>query len=327
MVAGPRSELAQRAQKAGLPLIEVAIGNLSFLNPFKLVQLYRLFRKVSVGSLILNLPSDVKAAGLAARLAGVQRIIYRRGSALPIRDTWFNRFLFRYIVDEIIANSEETKRTILAKNPHLFPEEKIHVIYNGMDLQQFDLRLSRGSDTRPSGRVVLGHAGRLSSEKNQKFLIDVTRELIKAGLNCCLHIAGTGPLEKALQDYAVENGLREEVVFLGFQEDVSPFMASIDIFLLSSRWEGFGYVLIEAMAAKKPVVAFASSSTPEIVENGKTGHLVPPGDLGAFVRRVKELSLDPQQRLVFGRAGRERVENLFTCQHAFAALKNLLGLS
>jgi glycosyltransferase involved in cell wall biosynthesis len=175
--------------------------------------------------------------------------------------------------------------------------------------------------------VVLGHAGRLSSEKNQKFLIDVTRELIKAGLNCCLHIAGTGPLEKALQDYAVENGLREEVVFLGFQEDVSPFMASIDIFLLSSRWEGFGYVLIEAMAAKKPVVAFASSSTPEIVENGKTGHLVPPGDLGAFVRRVKELSLDPQQRLVFGRAGRERVENLFTCQHAFAALKNLLGLS
>jgi hypothetical protein len=138
IVAAPRSELSQRARQAGVPLIEIPVGNLSFLNPIKLYKLYRLFRKVSVQSIILNLPSDLKAAGLAARLAGVPRIIYRRGSAIPIRNTWFNRFIFKYIVTDIIANSQETKRTVVAKNPLIFPVEKIHVLYNGIHLEKYD---------------------------------------------------------------------------------------------------------------------------------------------------------------------------------------------
>jgi len=326
IIAAPQSELSLRASRVGIPMLTVRIGNLSFLNPFKLFKLYRILRSASAQSIVLNLSSDVKAAGLAARLAGVSRIIYRRGSAIPIRDTWFNRFLFRYIITDIIANSEETKRTILANNADLFPKEKIQVIYNGIDLQQFDQRLSVG-EGGPSGMVILGHVGRLSPEKNQKFLIDVTCTLRNAGIDCCLKIAGAGPLMEELKVYAAQRGVQDQVVFMGFLEDVSSFLASVDIFLLSSHWEGFGYVLIEAMAAKKPVVAFESSSTPEIVCDGVTGYLVPHNNHDVFVQRIIDLTTDTRKRISFGRAGRERVERMFSVHHSYERLKKILELN
>ena len=97
-----------------------------------------LLRKENIGTIIINLSSDLKVAGIAAKLAGVRNIIYRRGSAIAIRDTWLNRFLYREVVTEIIANSEETARTILQNNQKLVPEEKIKVIYNGIDLEVYD---------------------------------------------------------------------------------------------------------------------------------------------------------------------------------------------
>lgn len=327
IIAAPQSELCQRASRAGIPLVTVPIGNLSFLNPFKLLKLYRILRSASAESIVLNLSSDVKAAGLAARLAGVSRIIYRRGSAIPIRNTWLNRFLFRYVITDIIANSEETKRTILANNSDLFPKEKIQVIYNGIDLQQFDQHLSGGCAVYQSERVILGHVGRLSPQKNQKFLIDLLPALRIAGIDCCLKIAGTGPLAEELKAYAGQKGVCEQVVFMGFLENIPSFLASVDIFLLSSFWEGFGYVLIEAMAAKKPVVAFESSSTPEIVCDGKTGYLVPHNNHEAFVQRVKDLIADSNKRISFGRAGRERVEKVFSEQNSYERLKRMLELN
>ena len=326
IIAAPQSELSQRAAKVGIPLVTVPIGNLRFLNPIKILKLYRILRSAFAESIVLNLSSDVKAAGLAARLAGVSRIIYRRGSAIPIRDTWLNRFLFRYIITDIIANSEETKRTILANNSDLFPKEKIQVIYNGIDLQQFDQRLSSGGVCK-SGRVILGHVGRLSHEKNQKFLIDVTCALKNAGIDCCLKIAGTGPLEEELKRYAMQRGVQDHVFFMGFVENVPSFLASIDIFLLSSHWEGFGYVLIEAMAAKKPIVAFESSSTPEVVCDGETGYLVPHNNHDAFVQRILDLTTDTHKRISFGRAGRERVEKVFSGQYSYERLKRILELN
>lgn len=326
IIASPHSELAQRARISRIPLIEISIGNLSFLNPIKLLKLYTLFRNAHVSTIILNLPSDLKAAGLAARLAGVPRIVYRRGSAIPIRNTWFNRFLFRYVVTDVIANSKETKRTILANNPNMFPLEKIHVIYNGINLDQFDQHLSNRIDSSQSGKVVLGHVGRLSAEKNQKFLIDVTRVLRKAGVNCCLKIAGKGSLMMELKGYAAQQGVQDDIIFLGFQKDIPSFMSSIDIFLLSSHWEGFGYVLIEAMAAKKPVIAFNSSSTPEIVSDGKTGYLVQHNDINTFVERTKDLINDSDRRNEFGQSGRKRVESIFTYKHSIKALKNILSI-
>lgn len=325
VVAFPGSDLSVRSREAGLSVIEISIDTLSFLNPIKLWRLMRFFRREKISSVVLNLPSDLKAGGLSACLAGVPQIIYRRGSAIPIRDTFLNRFYFRKVVTDVIANSAETKRTILACNPGLFSSDRIRVVYNGIDLPAFDASPVSPLYARQEGEVVLGHAGRLSDQKNQQFLLEVVRNLKDSGVKCTLLIAGKGALEAELKYRAVSLGLKEEVIFLGFQSEIKSFMSAIDIFLLSSHWEGFGYVLVEAMAAGKPIVAFDSSSNPEIVENEVTGLLVPAGNLEAFTDAVHALVENSRKRNEFGKNGRLRVEKIFDIHRTLVSFQNLLN--
>ncbi len=114
--------------------------------------------------MVTSLPSDMKVASSAAQLAGVPNIIYRRGSAIPIRNTFINRYLLRTVVTKIIANSQEVKRTILAINSKLVPEEKISIVYNGVNLDWYK---SGGAPLYSSKakEIVLGSAGRLSEER------------------------------------------------------------------------------------------------------------------------------------------------------------------
>jgi len=312
VAANHNSRLADKVRGAQLPLYEISIKNFSFLNIIKIINLALWMNRESFDCIIMNLPSDLKAAGLAARLAGIRRIVYRRGSAIPVRGTFFNRFLFKNVLTAVIANSEETKRTLLSLGSDVFNFTPVEVIYNGINLPQYDATTIQSLPLQFGADIVLGHVGRLSSEKNQKFLIDVVAELKKTGRYCHLAIVGSGPMEKELRDYVKSTGVEKEVLFLGFKENVRAFMAEIDIFLLSSHWEGFGYVLIEAMAAGKPVVAFNSSSTPEIVVDGVTGSLVDSTSLEQFVSRVIDLADNPVKRELFGKAGRKRVEQVFT---------------
>src|SRR6056297_642637 len=133
LCAYPDSSLYHKALEAEIPVYSFKIKNLSFIN-FQLInKLRNFFKKKQVTHLLLNLPSDLKTAGRAARAANINHIIYRRGSAIPISNSFSNRYLFKHVVDYLIVNSEETKRTILSNNSNLFDEHKIHVIYNGID--------------------------------------------------------------------------------------------------------------------------------------------------------------------------------------------------
>jgi len=322
--AHPRGELFTRLQEGSLPVIPVRIGNLSFLNPLKMYSLYRLFRKKAVDGVILNLPSDVKAAGMAARLAGVKNIIYRRGSAIPVRNSLLNRFLFRRVVDEVIANSEETARTLLQNNPRLIGREKIHVIYNGIDLAAFDRRESVPVYRRKGKEVVLGNAGRLVEQKGQDMLLDIASLLKQEGVDFSLLVAGTGPLENLLKQNAADKGLGERAIFTGFAGDIKSFLHSTDIFLLPSRWEGFGYVLLEAMACSKPIVCFDTSSNPELVEDGINGYLVKPFDLREFAGRITYLAGHQDLQKKMGDAGRKKAEEKFTLERAVSEVRRLL---
>lgn len=316
------SALHKRLERAGVPCSGFSLGNLSFINPFKVLRLAIWFRCNAVEAVVLNLPADLKAAGLAARLAGVPRIIYRRGSAIPVRNSLLNRLLFRHVVTEVIANSQETKRTILDNNARFIAAERIHVIYNGLDLQAFDADCC--AQPQPGRELVLGHAGRLSRQKNQKDLIDLAARLKELGVEFRLLIAGSGELQPQLQDYARERGVAGEIDFLGFVSDIKAFMASIDVFVLTSLWEGFGYVLVEAMAAGRPVLAYRVSSNPEIVADDKSGYLVPLGDVNALADRVCELAAAAERRREMGAAGRARVERLFDLKKNLQEVAGLL---
>ncbi len=324
VVTNKRSELCSRIKKWSLRLYEIKISNLSFLNIFKILKVYKILKNEKIKTIIINLPSDLKVAGIAAKLAGIEKIIYRRGSATPVKNTFFNRFLFRYIITDVIANSVETKKTILQNNQNLIEPDKIRIVYNGIDLERYDENGIEPLYPRKKHEITLGTAGRLEKVKNQKYLIEVAGTLKQRKIPFKLLIAGKGSLEQDLKKYANEIGVENEVIFPGFIDDIRAFMESIDVFVLSSLYEGFGYVIIEAMASGKPVITFNDSSGPEIVENNKTGFLVDNRDMGDFVAKVEHFAHDPRSIEVFGEKGRKRVEEIFDIQMILRSIEKII---
>jgi glycosyltransferase involved in cell wall biosynthesis len=124
-------------------------------------------------------------------------------------------------------------------------------------------------------------------------------------------IAGEGSLEEELKRKTMELNVDKHLVFIGFIRNIKSFMSSIDIFVLPSLWEGFGYVTIEAMAASKPVVAFRVGSNPEIITDQKTGFLVDPYNVATLTEKIRLLMNDPALRETFGAEGRKRTETVF----------------
>jgi len=142
-------------------------------------------------------------------------------------------------------------------------------------------------------------------------LIDIAEHLRDQSLDFKIVIAGTGELEQQLRHEIAAHNLEQQITLLGFVEDIRPFMQDIDIFALTSLWEGFGYVLVEAMIYAKPVVAFNVSSNPEIVSADKTGYLVERGNTAAFAEKLALLISDSKKRDSMGTNGRETVRARF----------------
>jgi len=326
-ISSSNSPLSRAMRKMGIRGYGMRISNLSFLNPFKLWKIVRIYRREKVGSLITNLSGDMKVASLAGKMAGVKKIIYRRGSAIPIRNTFLNRYLLRRVITRIVANSNETQRTILANNAALVPIEKIRVIYNGIFLPRYSHRAVPVYTPSDRKEIVLGCAGRLSEEKGHHYLLEMMALLHDERYSFRLLIAGQGKMLHALQKKARKLRVDDRVEFLGFVEDMPAFLQSLDIFLLSSLYEGFGYVIAEAMASRKPVIAFDIKSSAEIIEDGVTGYLVRKGNAGEMARRVIELAEDPELRGKMGDRGLERVGELFSFEKSQESILELVSCS
>lgn len=319
-----KSELRNRAEEINIPNYHLRIDNLSFMNPYKIIRLAIHFRKLKIRTIILNLSADLKVAGMAAKLAGIPHVVYRRGSAIPIRNTILNRFLFRNVVHQVIANSSETQRTILSRNPNLISDQRIEIIYNGINLPVFDGGEIKFIHERKNKEIIIGNAGRLVRQKGQKYLIELALRLKKKMDNFKILIAGEGKMENELSNLVSKNKLDQHFEFVGFVDDMKGFMKAIDIFVLTSIWEGFGYVLVEAMATCRPIVAFEISSNPEIVEDESTGFLVKAFDLDVMAERVLQLIENEDLRKEMGENGRKRVENYFSIESTQKNLEKLL---
>jgi len=324
VASNQQSELYQKAIKSAIPVHQFSISNLSFLNPFAILKICNFFKKEQISTVILNLPADLKVAGIAAKLVGVSNVIYRRGSAIKIKNSFLNRFLFKNVITSVIANSNETKKTILANNSKLISSEKIHVIYNSFNLLDYEKMPLDLLYKREKNELIIGNAGRMVAQKNQYDLLKMAAQLKEKKIQFKLLIAGDGKLMPELLNYADELKISEHIVFLGFVENIRSFMESIDIFVLTSKWEGFGYVLAEAMASQKPVVAFNISSNPEIVANNETGYLIDSFDINAMAAKVELLINNQLLCSEMGKKGYERVKQEFSIDVALKALKGLI---
>ncbi|ACX51484.1 glycosyl transferase group 1 [Ammonifex degensii KC4] len=324
-VAGPPGELLNEVASLGIPTYPLALkGELAPWEDVRAVfSLLSLLRRENFPLVHLH---GFKA-GLVGRLAGrllrpsplivltVHNSLFfgegsRKQKFLARIEAFLGRRTFK-----IIAVSQALRAELLTK--FRLPPDKVVVIPNGIDLTPFTLGVLSPTVHRelplPTGVRLLGTVARLVPQKGLFCLLEALA-LLPAELRPGWLIVGDGPLRQELEDKARALGLSHLVSFAGYRppEEIPSILKVIDIFVLPSLSEGLPLALLEAMAAGKPVVATAVGGIPEVVLEGRTGYLVPPGDAQALARALLSLLESPDKAREMGEAGRKWVEEHFS---------------
>ncbi len=203
--------------------------------------------------------------------------------------------------DRVIAVSEENRVDVVEQ--YGIPEDRMRVIPNGVPLDRFH-------QARPEGPTVL-FVGRLHQRKGVDHLLRAMPSVLERVPDARLLIAGSGEREAQLKALHGELGLGDSVEFLGFvpDEDLPDLYARATVFTMPSLYEGFGIVMIEAMASSVPVVAFATGGAPEVIDDGVNGYLA---DTDSLADRLVDVLEDPANAAAMGRRGRELVEERYS---------------
>lgn len=283
-----------------------------------MLSLLRLIRREKVDWVHTNTMRVAIYGALAARLAGVPclwhvRDIYGKG-----RVERFYVALMGRLAHRIVAISQ----AVAAPLPP-WAAQKVRIVHNGVDLTAFAPSQVNRQDARralglPAQGLVVGNVAWLAPWKGQHRFLEGVARLSHRFPTTVFAIIG----EAAHPSYAdYVEGLRQQaapladrVRFLRRQGDMPQAMAALDLLVHTAEAEPFGRVLIEAMAMGLPVVAFSDGGVPEIVADGVTGFLVPPGDLDALAEAMATLLADAALRRRMGEAARARVEAHFSVQ-------------
>jgi len=164
----------------------------------------------------------------------------------------------------------------------------------------------------PADAQLVGMVCRLIEQKGVRYGLDAFIQLADSFPKAHLLVAGEGSLRPELEAKTQTAGLSSRVHFLGWRSDASALMAALDILLAPSLWEGFGLVLLEAMAQQTPIIASRVSAIPEVVVERETGLLVEPRDVNGLKEALSELLRDAALRQHMGLMGRDRLETAFS---------------
>jgi len=206
----------------------------------------------------------------------------------------------------IIVVSQGVKRDLI--DNYGIKEEKCLTIYNPVDIDKIDIMLKESCEHswfKEKVPIIIA-CGRLTRQKNYPLLLKAIR-LVSNERKVRLIILGDGELRSELELMAAKLNLRDNVLFLGFQKNPFKYIARATIFVLSSSWEGFGNVIIEAMACRVPVISTSCPAGPdEIITHGVNGLLVPINDEKALAESILNLLYNERLRTKLAEAGRKR---------------------
>jgi glycosyltransferase involved in cell wall biosynthesis len=217
--------------------------------------------------------------------------------------------------DRVVANCLAVKdRAVQEEN---LPAGKIEVIRNGLDLSQYELPLQNGLLRKELGlspdTPLVGMVANFNFEiKGHRYLIEAAKAL---SAEATFLLVGDGPLRSRYEQMVRELGLGGKVRFLGKRNDIPSILSGLDIAVLSSTSEGLSNVILESMAAGKPVVVTDVGGNSELVRNGVNGYLVPPADSRSMAGAIDRLLRNPGEAARMGRAGKSMVQDEFSPQH------------
>ncbi len=258
---------------------------------------------------------------LGGRIVGVPIIISsirNENFGGPTRDKIMR--LTDWLADVTVINSQLAGEAVIKRG--VVPPKKLRIISNGLEIDKFLWTLEQRLNVRKvleinSTKTFLWIAiGRLEEQKDYPNLLEAFSIVLRERPDTFLFIVGQGPLESKLKELAEELGINQKVSFLGLRRDISDLLAAADALVLSSAWEGLPNVVMEAMAASKPVVSTTVGGVRELISDGETGYLVPPKAPKALAQAmIKLMDLPEGLRKSMGQAGRKYIKENYSLEH------------
>lgn len=323
----PGGHLINEVKKEGIKF--QAIRNfVQRVHPYNdlmaLWQLIRLIRKEKYEIIHTHNSKAGFIGRLAARICGVPVIIHTiHGFSFHEFENPPRRFLFLWLewfaaklADKLIVISEPLKAWGLSLG--IGRAEQYLTIYSGIELDKF--RVKNGIEGKGRqfgigpGDLVIGVVSKLWEGKGHRCILEAAKRIVKELPNVKFMFVGEGYLRQELERLTRESGLRDNIIFTGFRNDIPAITAIFDISVLASFYEGLGRVLLEAMALGKPVIASKVGGIVDVVDDNQTGILVSPGDADGLAAAMIRLLKDKELRIRMGKAGRDKIDAKFSAK-------------
>lgn len=314
-------EFAQALRAEKVPLSICPFAPLRSIRADRILASLRALEKIVVRVkphlLHGNTPRTNLYAGWLGRRRGIPVVWHARnliyGMMLDIEK------LLSFLPDRIICNSEAIRDRFRGQNGF---EKRVLTVHSGIDLSEFRPEIDGTPIRREFGGGIAWVAlvGRIGLGKGHEIFLRASQKVVAQFSNARFLIVGRAEDEDDarreifLKRLAGRLGLQSQVIFTGYRQDMPRLMAAIDLLVVATEAEPFGRVILEAMAAGKPVVGTSSGGTPELVEHEKTGLLVPPRDSEAMAKAILRLLKNLDEARHFGANGRKRVEAHFSVE-------------
>jgi glycosyltransferase involved in cell wall biosynthesis len=319
--AGP---LARQLVEAAIPVH--VLGRRPGFDWRLLPRLYRLFRAQRVDIVQTHHLAPLIYSALPARLAGA-RLVHVEHERFTYENPKARRRLrvLSTLCHRVVVVGSDVRNYLVAEAG--IPAVKVGVIPNGVDLGRYTPvgRRSRAACGLPEQGRLIGHVARLDRPKDQATLLRAFALVLESQRDARLVIAGDGPLRADLEALAASLGTTGKVDFLGARQDVPELLPHFAAFALSSVNEGLPLVILEAMAAARPVVSTAVGDMPGIIEDGVAGLLVPPGDPKLLADALIALLERPEWAESMGRSAHSVIEHRFNLESTIAQYRSLYG--
>jgi len=321
----PGAELGRRAASAGIEVFPCPMRKSYDLAAIRTI--LRVLREQAVDIVNTHSGRDSLLAGVAARLSSRRPAVVRTRH-LALRIT--SRISYTYLPHRVVTVSGYVKEYLIREG---VPGERIVVVPTGIETGRFGNGAAPGNLREelglPQDALLVGSISVLRIKKGHRFLLEAAPSVLAAFPRTVFVIVGTGPQEKNLRNAIDSMRLSGSVRMLGHREDVPNVLLSLDLFVLPTMEEALGTAFVEAMAAGRAVVGCRVGGVPEVVEEGRTGLLVPPENPVALAEAIRSLLADGELRRRMGEAGRQAVLTRYSeeemCRQMWELYRSLLS--